>query len=50
MRQQLNSGEHFWRGNAALTLIVARQLDPYGRGKPSRYRPGDSLLAFLEAL
>ena len=25
MRQQLNSGEHFWRGNALLVQIVARQ-------------------------
>ena len=26
MRQQLNSREHFWRGNAAVILIVALQL------------------------
>jgi hypothetical protein len=26
------------------------KLEPYARGKPIRYRPGVSLLAFLEAL
>ena len=35
MRQQLSVGEHFWRGNAPLTLIVAPQ-GPAGESKGCR--------------
>jgi hypothetical protein len=39
----------YFHAHIALKEAARAELKPYKRGKPIRYRPDDSLLAFLNA-
>lgn len=48
--ESVETTQAYLHAHIALKEAALAKLEPYPRGKPSRYQPGDRLLAFLEAL
>ena len=48
--ESIETTQTYLHAHLALKEAALAKLEPYARGKPSRYQPGDRLLAFLEAL
>lgn len=48
--ESIETTQAYLHAHIALKEAALAKLEPYARGKPVRYRPGDRLLAFLDAL
>jgi integrase/recombinase XerD len=48
--ESIETTQVYLHAHIALKEAALARLEPYARGKPIRYRPGDRLLAFLDAL
>ena len=48
--ESIETTQTYLHAHLALKEAALAKLKPYGRGKPTRFRPNDRLLAFLEAL
>jgi integrase/recombinase XerD len=48
--ESIETTQTYLHAHLALKEAALAKLKPYGRGQPTRFRPNDRLLAFLEAL
>lgn len=48
--ESVETTQAYLHAHLALKEAALAKLKPYERGKPTRFQPNDSLLAFLEAL